>query len=41
LWWCARRAIAFVAISKAYPREPNEKVPIRPKGAFHESSPSR
>ena len=32
--WCARRAVASTDISKAYPTEPNGKVPIRPKGTF-------
>src|SRR5882724_862128 len=34
---CARRAVAFVAISIAYPNEPDRKVPIRTKGGFYDS----
>ena len=36
--WCARRAVAFAAVSTAYPGEPEKKVPIRPKGSFGDSS---
>jgi len=36
--WCARRELAFTAISITYPSEPEKKVPIRPKGAFRDSS---
>src|SRR5882724_4747165 len=32
--WCARRAVAFVAISMAYPSETDRKVPFKPKGGF-------
>ena len=36
--WCARRELAFTAISITYPSEPEKKVPIRPKVAFRDSS---
>jgi hypothetical protein len=33
--WCARRAVAFIGISTAYPSALNNKVPIKLKGYFH------